>query len=65
MKKLVPNAQPVELDGQQLSVVAAWQMMSCKLDWQALDAVIEYLQIQDVELLIDGLLVLHDYTINK
>ena len=34
--------------------------MGYEIDWSALDFVVEYLQIDDVELLMDGLLLLRE-----
>jgi len=39
-------------------MVAAWNILDGKIDFLQIDAVAEYLQIEDIELLIDGLLIL-------
>lgn len=65
MKKYVPSAEPIYLDSFGADIVTAWNMMSSKMDWQALDAIIEFMQVVDVEMFIDGLLILHDYNNNK
>ena len=39
-------------------MVAAWNILDGKIDFLQIDVVAEYLQIEDIELLIDGLLIL-------
>ena len=52
------GGKSVELDSEQSKMVAAWNILDGKIDFLQINEVAEYLQIEDVELLIDGLLIL-------
>ena len=60
-KECVKGAEPVLLEEQQRNVVAAWNMMGGEIVWQFLDAISEYLQVNDAELFIDGLIIMQDH----
>lgn len=38
----------------------AWGMLNGTLDWGALNDIAEYLQVEDAELFVDGLMLLED-----
>lgn len=52
----------MDLDSEQSKAVAAWNILDGKLDFTQLDGVAEYLYVKDVELLIDGLLILKKHS---
>jgi len=45
--------------------VQAWFLLGKKLDWINLESVVEYLEINDLELLIDTLVILKSYSDNQ
>lgn len=49
------------MGSEQERAVIAWNLMGATIDWAALDAITEYLEIKDVDTLIDNLLVLKDF----
>ena len=52
------GGKSVELDPEQSKMVAAWNILDGKIDFLQINEVAEYLQVVDIELLIDGLLIL-------
>ena len=63
--KHIPGAQPVHLEKEQQTHVQAWFLLGKKLDWINLESVVEYLEIKDLELLIDTLVILKSYSDNQ
>ena len=35
--------------------------MECKIDWAALDAITEYLEVKEIDLFIDSLMIFKEY----
>lgn len=58
------GGESVELSSEQLKVIHAWGILGGKVDFSQIDDVAEYLQVNDVELLIDGLLILKKHNDN-
>ena len=48
----------MELNTEQSKMIEAWNILGGKIDFLQINEVAEYLQIDDIELLIDGLLIL-------
>lgn len=63
--KNIPGAKPVELEKEQARYVQVWFLLGKKLDWINLESVVEYLEINDLELLIDTLVILKSYSDNQ
>ena len=63
--KHIPGAQPGHLEKEQQTHVQAWFLLGKKLDWINLESVVEYLEIKDLELLIDTLVILKSYSDNQ
>lgn len=57
----LPNQKPEELGASHKKILKAWNMMGRQIDWSALPIIVEYLDVDDVEILIDGLLEIRNY----
>lgn len=61
----IPGAQPVELEEFQRKSLAGFNLLGGEINWQAVEDVAEYLEINDIELFIDNLITLKDYQANN
>jgi hypothetical protein len=48
----------VRLNTEQTKMVETWNILGGKIDFLQINEIAEYLQVDDIELLIDGLLIL-------
>ena len=51
----------MKLSTDQERVISAWNILGGNVDFAQLDSIAEYLQVNDVELFIDGLLLLKQH----
>lgn len=55
------GGESVELSTDQERVISAWNILEGKVDFSQIEGVAEYLQVVDIELFIDGLLLLKQH----
>jgi len=56
------GGKSVDLNDEQSKAVAAWNLLDGKLDFTQIDGIAEYLHVTDIELLIDGILILKKHS---
>lgn len=61
----IPGAKPVEVDEIQSKSILGFNLLGGELDWNALEAVAEYLEIKEIDLFIDNLIQLREYQASK
>lgn len=61
IKKKLPNVKPVELAEHNQKALMAYNLMKGELDWGCIEAVLEYLSVDNFELIIDQILEIISY----
>ena len=64
---MIAGVKPVEIEGDQARAVQAWNLMGGEIVWPSINDISEYLEVEDIELFIDGLVVLleHSRAVNQ
>ena len=59
--KVIKGVEPAKLNSIQEKSLQAFNIMECKIDWAALDAITEYLEVKEIDLFIDSLMIFKEY----
>jgi len=59
--KKIKGVEPAKLNTIQEKSLQAFNMMDQEIDWSALDAITEYLEVKEIDLFIDSLLIFKEY----